>query len=146
MAQQSLPDTWQNRDLPVLRAAVKLLDEHDTVEIEELAEATGMSEADVIRALRNLFRASLLDPPRNLDRHVAAEVGIVVDASERAMRTVGMWPTPESALERMTRALEALASDKTHPAHDQAAAAAEAFRSAGDAFLSISNAALGEEP
>ncbi len=47
-----MEDTWTNRDLPVLEAAVRLLDaDGHWVSVRDIANATGIEPEDVARSL-----------------------------------------------------------------------------------------------
>lgn len=116
----AIRDTWTSRELPVLRTVVSHLDSAsnpDTyVRASTLARAMDRSEAEVTAALANLFRGGYLVPPSGVGApRDAAEAGIILDFTEKALREIGQWPTPESGLERMIAALESIAADQYEP-------------------------------
>jgi hypothetical protein len=106
---QPLDDTWEGRDLPVLREAVRGADAEPNVGIrfEAISAATGLSVDDVYRAARALEDAGfvtvhgVIPPHASRINHVSAE----------ARQITGAWPTPEHALDRMVAALEAIAGN-----------------------------------
>jgi len=100
-----LPDTWYSRDLPVLEACVRLVDENPGVggRLHEIAAATGLDDQTVYVA------TSALDDAGYIQRQMVspARAGRVVAGSGAARAAVGQWPTPESAADRLVAALEA---------------------------------------
>lgn len=96
-------DTWNDRDLPVLRAVVELYDERGLVTDHDVVGATGMGQATVRRALRALtgeepafFRAL----PDNGGGYTLTHV------TGTAYRTVGAWPTPAALVDRLIAGIE----------------------------------------
>lgn len=104
-----LPDTWHARDLPVLRELVRLCDETplEYVTIEEVIEATGLSELEVTRSGVALASDGLIKKLGNMDQVLSD----FIEPSAEARRLVGSWPTSESALDRMISALETIAAN-----------------------------------
>lgn len=100
---EQLPDVWANRDFVVLRELCRRFDERrQFIDLDTIAEATGLNTNDVERAARNLERDGLVT--------IGSGLGILFsDVSADAFRLVGLWPTPETALDRMITALEQLA-------------------------------------
>ena len=104
-----LPDTWNSRDLPVLREAVRLADEneHRPPSANSIEASLEMTPEDVQRALNALASAGLIDTIGSFGRlHMD-----VISVSADARRLAGAWPTPEAGLDRMLAALEAIAHD-----------------------------------
>lgn len=110
---ERLPDTWHDRDLPVLTAVVALISETgQPCRKPQIIERTGLNDDQVTAALRNLFRSGHLRAPNNMGQGAqAAEIGIVIDFDASALQITGMWPTPETALDRMIVALEEIAQN-----------------------------------
>ena len=106
---EPLPDTWHSRDLPVLREVVRLLDETigAPVRATEVETNLAMTEDDVQRAGLALETAGLVQV-EGVDQ---LAVLFFSDVSASARRAAGAWPTPESALDRMVAALEAIAAN-----------------------------------
>jgi DNA-binding Lrp family transcriptional regulator len=103
-----LQDTWTSRDLPVLREAARLLDSATGwARFSQLADATRLSLAEVEAAVSALESDGYITARRVWPRE-ASRVGSL---SAEARRQVGLWPTPESALDRMIAALEAIAAN-----------------------------------
>jgi hypothetical protein len=99
------PDVWASRDLPVLVEITRRLDgTRDALSAHQLVDSTRLPEADVDKAIRNLARGKyiVLDGPWN---------PTVIDITERALREAKLWPTPETALDRMIAALEHIADN-----------------------------------
>jgi hypothetical protein len=100
-------DTWTNRDLPVLEAAVRLLDADGSwVAVRDIANATGIDPADVARSLTALY-------PRyvgEMDQFSGGpEPWTISTVTAEARETVGQWPTPESLVEQLAKAFNAAA-------------------------------------
>ncbi|GAA1072942.1 MULTISPECIES: hypothetical protein [Tsukamurella] len=114
-----MADTWNTRDLPVLRAAVEFYDEHGHSPMaNELAQLTGFEEKDVQRALRALA----LEPFFDDVMYVASGDVIVGAPTGNALRVVGQWPTPEAQLDRLIAAIEAVAADEAQPEEERSKA------------------------
>lgn len=105
---EPLEDTWNARDLPVLREAARLLEADETlsgVPLHEIATALEMDAVVVLRSLRALERSGLVD----LRLVMPATHGRVTQISGPARQLVGQWPTEEQALDRIIAALLAIA-------------------------------------
>jgi hypothetical protein len=104
-----MKDTWANRDLPVLDAAVELVDEMYTSgrypEGDDIAGHAGMDIQSVGAAL-NALDGEFIELQRTGD---FGRWGIP-RVTTAARRAVGQWPTAEGIVERlaagMTRAAE----------------------------------------
>ncbi len=101
-----MKDTWASRDLPVLEAAVSLVDEiMDLPEGSDIAERCGLSVQEVAASLRALdgeyvdLQTTMGDPSSWFVRGVTAA----------ARRAVGQWPTPERLVDRLAAAFAAAA-------------------------------------
>lgn len=110
MTSSPLPDTWSNRDLPVLRQIVRMVD-HDPIvggPLGDIATETGLDVDDVYRAAKALEYDGLIrlteyaSPPQF---HRADRV------TGDARRLAGQWPTPETGLDRIIAALDAIAAN-----------------------------------
>lgn len=98
-------DTWSNRDSPVLAAIVGMYDESgSSPHTGPLAEATGLSEEEVIRAIRALEHES---PPFLLDVKwaMSGPPWSVGTPTGHARRAVGAWPTAETLADRLVLGL-----------------------------------------
>ena len=93
------------RDMCVLRTVVRLYKaERRPIPAREVAAALGMEYTDVADAYANLELGRYVHGARN-ERTISDHVfGI----TERALYATGVWPTPETALDRMVAALEAI--------------------------------------
>jgi hypothetical protein len=108
-----MQSTWESRDLVVLEAAVKSLDEHAGNAFptgSDLQELTGLSADDVKRSLLALDGAYL--EVRKVLAGGSASHWRVVDAYPNARLVVGQWPTPEALADRLTQALATAADNE----------------------------------
>lgn len=105
-----MTDIWNEEHLPVLDAAVHGVDA-DTqlsgIRIHDIAATTGLTDDQVMRALRALESDALVE----VRWAMPARAGRVVRVSGEARRIVGVWPTPGDAFARMIKALEAIAEN-----------------------------------
>jgi hypothetical protein len=95
-------DTWQVRDLPVLRSVVELLDHSYMVTVSDIAVRTGLDLAEVARSLEAM-------DPTFLDFRKTETGGdptfwYVNRVTPEARRAVGQWPTAEGLIDRLVRA------------------------------------------
>lgn len=107
-----MESTWQNRDLPVLRAMVEFFDdpERSKLGLDELQKRTGLSDDAVKRAARALNDAN---PP------LIKAVGVdqvtypiaILGVTERARVLAGQWPRPEQLVDELVAALNEAADD-----------------------------------
>ena len=104
-----LPDTWFTRDLPVLRAIARLVDEGQhggsPYLLGAVVPASGLPKADVVAAAQALASAGYIEP---LTNH-AGEIGRCVGISAEARRLAGLWPTPQGEWDRLLEQLTARA-------------------------------------
>ena len=106
-----MDDTWWSRDLPVLDAAVRLLEDHDMPEVTDIARETGFGAEDVARALADMD-GSYIDLQKTM-----GDVGgwFVKAVTPAARRAVGQWPTPENVVARLAEAFGAAAEQERDP-------------------------------
>jgi hypothetical protein len=106
---QPLADTWFTRDLPVLRAIVRLIDEppHGSAPyLGAVVPASGLAKPQVVSAANALVTAGLAEA---LTNH-AGEIVRFTAVSAEARRLTGLWPTPQGEWERLLEQLEARAT------------------------------------
>jgi len=139
-----LDDIWTTRDLPVLVAAVRLLDEQPGLprQAGEIAELTGLPEGDVQKALHNLA-TDYLDVADwgSLAGHDFVAVGF----TSNALRATGAWPSPELAADRLLAALGAAIDNATEgsPKQSRLKAIRDGFVAAGrDITVEVAAAVL----
>ena len=100
-----LPDVWFTRDLPVLRAIARLVDEpkHGGAPylLGSVVPASGLPKADVIAAARALASAGYIEP---LTNH-AGDIVRITAISAEARRLAGLWPTPQGEWDRLVEQL-----------------------------------------
>jgi hypothetical protein len=106
-----LPDAWFSRDLPVLRAIARLVDEpkHGGAPylLGSVVPASGLPKAEVIAAAKALASAGYIEP---LTNH-AGDIVRVTAISAEARRLAGLWPTPQGEWERLLEQLTARAQN-----------------------------------
>jgi hypothetical protein len=101
-----MDDTWFSRELPVLDAVARFLDDSggmDFPTIQTIAEITGLDVGDVGRAAITLD-GSYIDLTKLL---TGGDYGpwIITKITPRARQEVGQWPTPESVIDRLAAGL-----------------------------------------
>lgn len=95
--------TWEERDLPVLRAALAIIEEsdHGLAREEEIQQQTGFDQRTTQRALQALvdgfFFASVMETDWGIHG--------VGKPTAQARQAAGLWPTPESLADRLVAAL-----------------------------------------
>lgn len=106
-----MADTWESRDLPVLRAAVEVYDQNGrNASATELEAACGFDKDTVQRALRALYREPFFE--KGLTTW-GGDILAVGPPTSAALRVAGQWPSPEVQLERLIAALQAAADDES---------------------------------
>ena len=108
-----MEDTWGARDVPVLNAAVALLEQSYMVTVSDIAERTGFELAAVARSLEAM-------DPTYVDFRKTTTGGdprywYVHKVTPAARKEVGQWPTPESLIDRLATAFGAAADRETDP-------------------------------
>ncbi|UOY02068.1 hypothetical protein [Blastococcus sp. PRF04-17] len=100
-----LSDVWFTRDLPVLRAVARLVDEpkHGGAPylLGSVVPASGLPKAEVIAAARALAAAGYIEP---LTNH-AGDIVRITAISAEARRLAGLWPTPQGEWDRLREQL-----------------------------------------
>jgi hypothetical protein len=106
-----LPDTWFRRDLPVLRAIARLVDEpkHGGAPylLGSVVPGSGLPKEQVVAAAKALAVAGYIQP---LTNH-AGDIVRITGISAEARRLAGLWPTPQSEWERLVEQLTARAAN-----------------------------------
>jgi hypothetical protein len=117
MTNDTVLNTWAERELPVLRAALRRLDAgEDFPMLEEIRAEVGLDVAQMRAGLRALEDAT----PPYIDvsytmagpDHVGGHVNGV---SERARRELGSWPSATAVVDQLVAALSAAADDEPEP-------------------------------
>jgi hypothetical protein len=109
--------TWADRELPILRSALRRLDEGMSfAALEEIRLEVGLDVSQMRAGVQALESAS---PPYLTLRLTMSGPdvvgGYVLSVSERARRELGTWPSGEDMLDRLVAALEAQAADTVEP-------------------------------
>jgi hypothetical protein len=106
---QPLADTWFTRDLPVLRAIARLIDEppHGSAPyLGAVVPASGLPKPQVISAANALVTAGYAQALTNHNGEIVRFTAI----SAEARRLAGLWPTPQGEWERLLEQLAARAA------------------------------------
>jgi hypothetical protein len=104
-------DTWAARDLPVLDATVRLLEQSYMVTVTDIAASTGLDAGAVAKALESL-------DPVYVDFRKTTTGGdprfwYVFKVTPEARRAVGQWPTAEALAGRLAEELAAAARQES---------------------------------
>jgi len=109
--QTSLADTWFSRDLPVLRAIARLVDEPthggSPYLLGAVVPASGLPKAEVVAAAKALAAAGYIEP---LTNH-AGDIVRITAISAEARRLAGLWPTPQGEWDRLLEQLTVRAAN-----------------------------------
>jgi len=108
-----MEDTWASRELPVLDAVVRMLEDKPEVSMGDIASDTGLEPDAIGRALLALEGPYISDigkswgfPPSNWR---------VMAVTPDARRAIGQWPTPESLVDRLAEAFGTAAESERDP-------------------------------
>lgn len=124
-----MPDTWLERDLPVLKAAVEVFErEGDPMDAYDIAATAQLDPDTVQRALRALSTEPFFGKGQETANGDILWVG---KPTGQALRVSGQWPSPETLLDRLIVALDA--AGKTNNASPKIAASSS--RSPSDCAL-----------
>jgi DNA-binding transcriptional ArsR family regulator len=107
---EPLPDVWTNRDYPVLREIVQVIDTGDLARLEELAEATGLELQQVSRAITALERRGYV----TADRSLAGVMG-ASEVSGEAYLVTGLHPSGDDAVSQLVSGLRQAADEIADP-------------------------------
>ena len=106
-----LDDVWFTRDLPVLRAIARLVDEGQhggsPYLLGAVVPASGLPKADVIQAAKALVSAGYAEALTNHAGEIVRFTGI----SPEARRLAGLWPTPQGEWDRLLEQVAARAEN-----------------------------------
>jgi hypothetical protein len=107
-----MDETWTNRDLPVLKAAVDIYNKSSRANIRasDIQAAVNFDKETTQQALRFLCRQPFFEESGSLSG--GGQIVFVGPPTGEALRVAGAWPTPEGVLERLVAAFEAAASDQ----------------------------------
>lgn len=114
------PTIWLTEHLPVLRSAVRGINDDRTftgAQVRDIAAETGLDPLRVVQALLRLKEDGLVE----LHLAMSAVDGRVVSVSGDAQRLVGEWPSAEAAADRLLNALSELVIHGSPEERSQAA-------------------------
>ena len=136
-----MEDTWTNRDLPVLRAAVQIYEEtgHPKIRASHIDRVLGFDKETTQRAIRALYTEPYFEAGTQAFGGETLSVGAPTSA---ALRVAGQWPTPENMVERLVAALQAASEDENVPEPERGKAK-QAAMWLGDTLSKIAIGALG---
>lgn len=109
-ADRPLPDVWFTRDLPVLRAIARLVDEPEhggNPYLGQVVPASGLPKPEVAAAARALADAGYVQVLTTYAGEIVRFTGV----SAEARRLAGLWPTPQGEWERLLEQLTARAEN-----------------------------------
>lgn len=135
-----MQDTWAVRDLPVLNATIRLLEQSYMVTVTDIAAQTGLDTATVATALETL-------DPAYVDFRKTTTGGdprfwYVFKVTPEARRAVGQWPTGESLAARL--AAEFARAAQTEPDAERQGLLSYAARLIGDTLRDVAVRAADE--
>lgn len=146
----NLPDmekTWASRDLPVLDAMVKYLDDAagaSVPELRDIAELTELEVVEVSKAALALESDHLIELGKTAGGHGTWYVKRV---SGDARRLVGQWPTAEQFVDEVAQRLQAAADEEPDP--ERRGRLRELASSAGDVargvFVDVTSAVISRQ-
>jgi hypothetical protein len=105
-----LPDAWFTRDLPVLRAIARLVDEPEhggNPYLGAVVPASGLPKGEVQAAARALVSAGYVEVLTTYSGEIVRFTGI----SPEARRLAGLWPTPQGEWDRLLEQLSVRAQN-----------------------------------
>ncbi len=106
-------DTWTNRDLPILRAAVKIYGAgtRPNIRVSDIQRALDFDSQTIQTGLNFLYT----EPYFREEGSVEGQTGYVFIGAPTAdaLRVAGAWPSPENLLARLVTALKGAAEDAT---------------------------------
>lgn len=133
-----MADTWESRDLPVLKAAVELHEETGRRQrASAIEKATGFDRETVQRALRALYREPYFEEATDS----GGGIFLVGAPTGEALRIAGQWPSPTVQLQRLIEAFEAVTADDLRPEEERSKAGKIGLWLAG-AFQQVALGAL----
>jgi len=107
-------DTWFSRELPVLEAVGRALEENDRgalPDVKDIVSDTGKNLAEVVKALEALD-GEYLELRRSIGNPSSWYVPRIYPEARRA---VGQWPTGENLAERVIAAIDDAAERASDP-------------------------------
>src|SRR6266571_7827171 len=112
-----LETTWAERELPILRAVLGVLDAgKDWAYLDEIRQELAFTVATMRAGVRALETAS--PPYVHVDWGIEREdfIGGTIDqVSERGRREIGTWPSADAVLDQLVGALSHAAEEEPEP-------------------------------
>lgn len=130
-----MDSTWVSRDLPVLNAMVKYLDDAagaSMPELRDIAEITELEVVEVGKAALALESDGLVELGKTSGGHGTWYVRRVAG---EARRLVGQWPSAEQFVDEVAQRLQAAADEEPDP--ERRGRLRELASSAGDVARSV---------
>jgi hypothetical protein len=107
-----MEETWASRDLPVLDAAVRLLEDDYEVHVADIAARTGFDVGTVAASLDALEGEYVVEVSRTMGD---PSVWFITKVTATARRAVGQWPAPEGLVDQLAAAFAAAAEKEPDP-------------------------------
>jgi hypothetical protein len=126
-------DTWTRRELPILRAALRRVDNGEELDLEHIRLDTGLPGFELRRGLQALQEAGYLEvylASGWSDDHAG---GLLSGVSERTRRELGSWPSAHTLVDDLVRALQQAADEEQEPERKSK------LRAAADTVATIAN-------
>ncbi|MFF4548611.1 hypothetical protein ACFY1J_30995 [Streptomyces sp. NPDC001406] len=142
-----MDSTWADRDLPVLDAIVKYLDDAAGAKVPELRDIVELTNLEVVE-VRKAALALQSDGLIDLRMYAGGpETWDVRGVSGEARRLVGQWPTAEQFVDQVVRGLQAAADEEPDP--ERRGRLRELAGSAGgmarDVFVDVATAVISRQ-
>lgn len=111
-------DTWNTRDLPVLKAAVDIYEEsgRQAITPEEIAGVLDIDVETVQKALRKLNAGPYFG---EMQAGWGGEIFMIGPPTAEAFRVAGHWPTPEGMVEQLIAALDRASGESDRDAEER---------------------------
>lgn len=102
-------ERWNRIDMPVLLELARAAESDEGVAgIDDIARRNGLRTRDVLTSFDTLKRTGFVDA--QLDPDDGGEYSFI-QLSEKGLYATGLWPTPDTALDRMITALDVIAEN-----------------------------------
>ena len=108
-----MEETWQARDMPVLSAAIELLERSYMVTVSDIAARTSLDQAAVAKSLDALH-------PTHVDFRKTETGGdptfwYVLKVTPEGRRVVGQWPSAEGFVDHLVQTFRDAAAGEQDP-------------------------------
>ena len=110
---EQVMQTWEVREVPVLKAIYEAEESGTDIAIPDVVEATHLDPDDAERAVRSLWEAGFI---QGIDVSTAGEnFGLMnIRLLEKGRRAIGQWPS-QDPFDNLTHLLEAMIATEQDP-------------------------------